>query len=366
MAQTTPSTMRAAAIDRFGGVDELKTQTLPVPEVGPEEILIRVESAGVSAWDPFEREGGFAQAFGLEPTFPYVLGSEGAGIIAAVGEHVTRFKEGDRVYAASLVNPKGGFYAEYAVVNADNASQIPGGLTTEQAGVMSSDALTGLRGLDDILKLQPGESLMIFGASGGVGHMAVQLAGRMGARVFAVASGEDGAALVDRLGADVVVNGRAEDVVAAARRFVPDGLDAALVTAGGEAAEAALESVRDGGRVAYPTGVMPEPKVRPAVRIGNYDVIIDPAAIDRLNQLIESAPFEVHVARVFPLDQAAEARSGRSKNTTSASSPCGPVELENQFSGKNAEPPSRLEHSPKPLDHTTSKEVAGLFAAISR
>src|SRR5207302_9547522 len=124
---------------------------------------------------------------------------------------------GDRVYALSLMNPKGGFYAEYVAVKAKDASPIPGNLTVEQAGVLPVDALTALCGLDDSLKLKAGESILIFGASGGIGHVAVQLAKRMGARVFAVASGADGASLVRRLGADEVVDGHKDDIAAAAR-----------------------------------------------------------------------------------------------------------------------------------------------------
>jgi NADPH:quinone reductase len=308
MRQTRPDTMKAAAIDRFGGIETIRLQTLPVPDVGPEEVLIRVESAGVGAWDPFEREGGFAKRFGTHEKFPYVLGTDGAGTVAQVGEQVKGFKEGDRVYATVLANPKGGFYAEFAAVKADNVSQVPDKLTTERAGVMPSDALTALQGLDDMLGLKSGETLLIFGAGGGIGHLAVQLAKRMGARVLAVASGEDGVALVRRLGADVVINGRKDDVAAAARAFAPAGLDAALVTAGGEMAERALAALRAGGRVAYPHGVAPEPKVGPGVRTSNYDVNIDRGAIAKLNRLIEAGPFEVHVARTFPLDQAAAAQ----------------------------------------------------------
>src|SRR5688500_14731586 len=101
----TQNTMQAVAIDRFGGpAESLKLRTLPIPEVGPDEVLIRVESAGVGVWDPFEREGGFAKLMGTEPTFPDVLGSDGAGTVVAVGQRVERFKEGDRVYAMSLAN----------------------------------------------------------------------------------------------------------------------------------------------------------------------------------------------------------------------------------------------------------------------
>ena len=168
-----------------------------------------------------------------EPKFPYVLGTDGAGTVAQVGENIDRFKEGDRVYALELGNPKGGFYAEYAAVNGNNVSLIPGDLTMEQAAAMPSDALTALRGLDDILRLQRDESVMIFGASGGIGHLAVQLAKRLGVRVFAVASGQDGVSFVKRLGADAAADGRGDDVLKLAREFAPNGIDAALVTAGG-------------------------------------------------------------------------------------------------------------------------------------
>lgn len=299
--------MRAAALDRFGGVENIHVKQLPVPKPGPDEVLLRVESAGVGVWDPEEREGGFAKMFGVTPTFPYVMGFDGAGTVAAVGAEVRRFKEGDHAYAVALINPKGGFYAEYAAVKADNVSPLPGKLSVEQAGAMPSDALTALRGLDEMLQLKKGESLMVFGAGGGIGHLAVQLAKRMGARVFAVASGDDGVALARRLGADAVANGRKDDVEAAARAFAPGGLDAALVTAGGETTDRALRAMKNGGRVAYPNGVTPEPKAPSGVKVQNYNVEPNPGQIEKLNRLIESGPFEVHVARTFPLEKAADA-----------------------------------------------------------
>ena len=260
--QTTQSMMKAIALDRFGGLETLKLQMTPVPEVGPNEVLIHVEWAGVGQWDPFEREGGF--------------------------------------------------YAEYAAVKADNVSRIPGNLASQQAGAMPADGMTALRGLDDTLALKPAELLMIFGASGGIGHLAVQLAKRMGAGVFAVASGSDGVALVKKLGADAVIDGRKDDIVTAARQFAPNGLHAALITAGGPAADKALAAMRAGGRVAYPNGVEPTPKPPVGIDAKSYDGMPNREAIEKLNRLIESSPpgigpFEVHVARSFPLDQAAEA-----------------------------------------------------------
>lgn len=289
--------MKAVAIDQFGGVEEMAVRTISVPEIGPDEVLVRIETAGVGEWDPFEREGGCAEMMGRTPAFPYVLGSEGAGTVAAVGERVTRFAPGDRVYALGFLNPKGGLYAEYAVVHEDLVAAIPDTLTMEQAGVVGGVGTTALRGLDDVLQLKAGESVLILGAGGGIGHVAVQLAKRMGARVFAVVSGDDGVALAERLGADAVVNGRAGDVSAAARAFAPDGIDAALLTVGGDAADQALRALREGGRAAYPNGVQPEPQAPAGIQLDAYNGEPDRDIITRLNRLIEAGSFNVHVAR---------------------------------------------------------------------
>src|SRR5262245_33199771 len=156
MSQTTQQTMNAAAIDKFGG--PITTHKLPIPQVDADEILLRVESAGVGVWDTFERDGGFAKLFGTKGRFPYVLGSDAAGTVMEVGRDVRDFRKGDHVYATALMNPKGGFYAEYAAVKAADASPLPGTLPVEQAGALPVDAITALRGLDDTLELEPGES----------------------------------------------------------------------------------------------------------------------------------------------------------------------------------------------------------------
>jgi NADPH:quinone reductase len=307
MSKSTTVTRKAIAIDQFGGIEKMKLQSLSIPEILSDEILVRVESAGVGVWDPLEREGFFAEITKQKPSFPYILGSDGAGTVVAVGEDVSKFNEGDSIYGFSSFDGRTGFYSEYAVVKADSASLLPPGLSLEKAGAMPVDAMTALRGLDDSLNIKSGESVMIFGASGGIGHLATQLAKRMGARVFAVASGADGVAFAKRLGADVVVDGRKDDVVAAARVFAPDGLDAALLTAGGEAAERALGAVKKGGRVAYPHGVELKGPVRSDIKITDFDGWPDQQAIDKLNRLIQSGQFEVHVAHAYPLEEATQA-----------------------------------------------------------
>src|SRR5918998_4203569 len=225
------ATMLAVVIDIFGGPEQLREREVPVPSPGPGQVLIRLEAAGVGSWDPFEREGGYAELQNTSPSFPYVLGSEGAGTIAAVGDGVSGRAVGERVFAASFLNPAGGFYAEYACVDAGLVAPIPAGLSTAQAAVMGGVGMTALRGLQDALDVRSGETLLIHGASGAMGHLAVQLGKRLGARVLAVASGKDGVALAARAGADLSIEGRTEEVADGARRFSADGLDAALLTA---------------------------------------------------------------------------------------------------------------------------------------
>src|SRR5579863_9697002 len=205
MPDSTPTSMRAATIHSFGGAGQLRVEQIPVPELGADEVLVQVEYAGAGAWDPGEREGRYSELFhdlhGVAPAFPYVIGFDGAGTVAAVGDSVVGFNVGDRVYADRHLNPKGGFYAEFAAVATPYVHPIPVGLSMQEAGAMPVDAITALIGLTDVLNVAAGESLLVFGASGGLGHLTVQLAKRLGARVLAVASGQDGVELALRLGA---------------------------------------------------------------------------------------------------------------------------------------------------------------------
>ncbi len=295
--------MRAVVIDRFGGPEQLHERHVPLPSPGRGEVLIRLETAGVGSWDPFEREGGYAEMQGMSPSFPYILGSEGAGRVAAIASGVTDLEVGDRVFAASFLNPTGGFYAEYVCVDANLVAPIPAGMNTSQAAVMGGVGMTALRGLQDALDVRSGETLLVHGASGAMGHLAVQLGKRLGARVLAVASGRDGVALAGRAGADLSIDGRTEQVAGSARRFSADGLDAALLTAGGPRADAAMATVRPGGRAAYPTGVQPEPASTPGVELQAFNGEPDAELLGRFMALIRDRTLEVHIARDFRFDQ---------------------------------------------------------------
>ena len=298
MGQRIPEKMKAAAIDRFGGPEVIHTESVPVPRPAPDQVLIRLETAGIGVWDPYVREG---ELGGEGAGFPRVIGNDGAGTVVAVGSDVTRLRVGDRVYGYSM---SGGFYAEYVAVPEDNVAKVPPGVRLDEAGGLGADGVTALRGLEDELRLVPGERLLVFGASGGIGHIAVQLAKRIGARVLAIASGADGVDLVRRLGADRAIDGHKGDPGKAAREFAPEGLDAALVLTVGEGLDDALAAVRPGGRVAYPNGVEPEPRVPDGVEAHAYDGTPDADAFDRLNRLIGKHPFHVGLGRTYRLEDA--------------------------------------------------------------
>src|SRR5262249_51475594 len=151
--------------------------------------------------------------------------------------------------------------------------------------------------------------VIVHGASGAVGTLALQLARLRGARVLATASGEEGVALVRKLGADAVVDGRNGDIGAAAREFAPQGVDAVLAFAGGDALEKCLDALRPGGRAAYPSGVEPVPKPRAGVTITPYDALFGDQKEQwkALNKAVEAKHFEVPIAATFDLADAAAA-----------------------------------------------------------
>lgn len=299
-----PNIMEAVAIDRFGGPEVLAIHALPVPSIDPDEVLIAIDTAGVGPWDTEIRAGWYP---GRKPRFPLILGTDGAGIVAAVGARVRRLKVGEKVYSYSWANPKGGFYAHYVAVAADKVAPIPKKLDLEHAGAIATTGLTALQGVDDALRLKKGEYVIIHGASGGVGTLAIQFAKLRGAHVLATASGLDGIELVREMGADVAIDGRRNDIEDAASRFAPDGVDAVLAFAGGDELQSVLNTLRRDGRVAYPNGIEPEPKKRRGVTFTPYDAVSGVREFDKLNRAVEAARLKVPIAEAFPLERAARA-----------------------------------------------------------
>ena len=302
----TTETMKAVAIEVYGGKGTLKLHDLPVPELGPDEVLIEVEAAGVGVWDALVRQGFFKDM--VPATFPLVLGADGSGTIAAVGADVQNFHTGDKVYGYALLNPKGGFYAQEIALPEDHVALVPHGLTMEQAAALAVPGLTAVEGLTGTLKVKAGDRLLIFGI-GTVGHAALQLAKRLGLRVLAVAAGKDGVEFAKAAGADEAVDGMGGDIGAAIRQFAPEGLDSVLATINRTGLDTAIAAIRKGGTVAYPNGVQPEPKGGPGVKAVAFDGRPNRKAYDQLNALIEAGPFNVEIAECLPLEDAAQAHA---------------------------------------------------------
>jgi NADPH:quinone reductase len=297
--------MKTAAIDRFGPPSALTLHERPVPKPGPNEVLIRLQAAGVGSWDTAIRDGSWRRPGA--PRFPLVPGTDGAGVIVDKGARVRRFRIGERVYAYEFGNSKGGFYAEYVVVKADQVGRVPTGFDTLQASAVVPTGLTALQGIDAKLHLRRGQTVLIFGASGAVGSLAVQFAKQRGARVLATASGPRAARLVRRLGAAAVVDARRDDAAQRLWKLAPNGIDAALAFAGGEALERCLDLLRAGAPVAYPNGIEPEPRRRKTIRLMPYDMVANRQWFARLERGITQGGIEVPIAGVFPLARAADA-----------------------------------------------------------
>jgi NADPH2:quinone reductase len=156
--------------------------------------------------------------------------------------------------------------------------------------------------------LKKGETIIIHGASGGVGTLAIQFARLRGARVFATASGKEGVELVLEMGAHAAVDGkRTVDIDDQVRRFAPDGVDAVLALAGGDALERCLNALRRGGRLAHPNGVEPAPKKRRGVTLVRYDGISGVREFERLNAAVPAAKLKVPIAETYPLARAYKA-----------------------------------------------------------
>ncbi len=267
-------------------------------------MLIAIDTAGIGNWDASIRDGSWRKPG--RPRFPLVPGVDGAGIVVARGARVRRFQLGDRVYAYEFGNRQGGFYADFAAANAGHVGRVPKRLNLRDAGAVAVTGLTALQGID-ALGLRPGHTVLIFGASGAVGTIALQLAVQRGAHVIATASGAAPARLVRRLGAHRVIDARRTESTDQLRKFAPDGLDCALALAGGNELERCLDFMRAKGRVVYPNGIEPVPMERRTFRVRAFDAVASPREFDKLNRHLGNGKIRVPIAASYPLGKAAQA-----------------------------------------------------------
>ncbi|HVM74557.1 MAG TPA: NADPH:quinone reductase [Candidatus Saccharimonadales bacterium] len=201
--------MKAIQVHKFGGPEVLEIHEVPKPKSGAGQILVRVHAAGVNPYDTYMRNGTYA----IKPELPYTPGSDAAGTVEAVGDGVKKFKAGDRVYTAKTLS---GAYAEYALADESQLYPLPEKISFAQGAGLWVPYGTAYTALHHHAKARPGETLLVHGASGGVGSAAVQIARAMGMTVMGTAGSARGQELVKKEGAHHVFDhtkaGYAEDI----------------------------------------------------------------------------------------------------------------------------------------------------------
>jgi NADPH2:quinone reductase len=254
--------MEAVSIDKFGGVDELKFTHIPIPDLGPGQVLVRVCYAGVNPVDWKIREGYLEKLF--PHAFPLIPGWDMSGVIVAVDNSVTEFKPGDKVY--SHIQPKPiqyGTYAEFAPADASAVSHMPSNLDFAEAASIPLAMLTAWQALVESAELKKGETILVCAGAGGVGGFAIQIAKYIGANVLTTASASNHD-YVQTLGADIAIDYNAEDINAEVYKFVNNGVDVVFDCTGVTDVDENISYVRKGGGGRYIT-ICGQPDVMPAL-----------------------------------------------------------------------------------------------------
>ena len=291
------SNMKAIAINEFGGRDKLQLMDLSVPTVRKGEILVQVKAAGVNPVDWKIREGYIKDRFPYE--FPIIMGWDASGIVEQTGPEVTRFKQGDEIFAycrKPIIH--GGSYAEYILLEEEHAAIKPKNISFEEAASIPLAALTAYQSLLDAAKISPGETVLIHAAAGGVGGFGVQLAKDHGAVVWATASSGNKEYIQD-LGASQVVDYTQKDFRKAVRSHYPDGVDVVFDCVGGDVLQKSAEIVKGGGRlvtiVGDPTGL-----VRSDIHKEFVFVAPNSTQLTELARMVEQGRVKTHLSQVFP------------------------------------------------------------------
>ena len=290
-------TMKAVRVARFGGPETVKIERIPKPKPGTGEVLVRVEACAINPIDWKLREGIFKDL-----KLPFTPGGDFCGSIEELGAGVTEYEKGQAVYGCAPGSV--GADAEYVVCPTANLASKPRVLGPIEAASVPLAAMTAWQGLYAHGGLESGQTVLILGASGGVGSFAVQLAKLKGARVIGTAS----AANVDRvrgLGADVVVP-RGEGFVAAVRAAFPDGVDALIDAA--LVGPAILPAVRDGGQLLAVRPFAGETERGIEIKLVLVsDYATNQAALSELSRQAGAGELTLRVAGAFPAERAAEA-----------------------------------------------------------
>ncbi len=196
--------MKAIRVHEFGGPEVLRFGEERTPQPGAGEVLIRMRAIGVNPVETYIRAGKYARL----PALPYTPGNDGSGVVEQIGQSVTLFKPGDRVYTAGTVS---GAYAEFALCKTEQIHRLPENISFAQGAAIGTPYATAYRGLFQRAEAKPGETVLVHGASGGVGTAAVQLARARGLRVFGTAGSDEGRKAVIEQGAHEVFDHHAPD-----------------------------------------------------------------------------------------------------------------------------------------------------------
>ena len=295
------TTMRAVTQDALGGPEVLKVSELERPAAGISQVLVRVHAAGVSPTDWKHR----AHRIFLGPP-PFVLGWDVSGVVEETGFGVTVFQPGDEVFGM-LPYPHGvGSHAEYVAAPARAFARKPGNLSHVQAAALPLVGLTAWQALTETARVAPGQRVLVHGAAGGVGHVAVQIAKALGAHVTGTASAgrHD---LVRELGADEVIDYQATDFAEAAR-----DMDVVLDTVGGDYPARSLRTLRRGGVLVALLPLPAEVAAEAAERGIRAQVMLceaDRAGMNALADLVTRGQLRPVIAGTFPLADAADAHA---------------------------------------------------------
>jgi NADPH:quinone reductase-like Zn-dependent oxidoreductase len=291
--------MKAIRIHEYGGRETLRYEDALIPEPKAGELLVRVKAAAVNPVDVQVREGRLKGL--LKHELPLIPGWDASGVIEAVGEGVSKFDVGDAVFARPRT-ARQGTYAEYAVIHEGEAAFKPQTLDHIRAAAVPLAALTAWQALFEAGKLSEGQTVLIHGAAGGVGHFAVQFAKSAGARVLATASAGN-QEFVSLLGADEVI-----DYGAARFEEAVDGVDVVLDAVGGETQERSFEVLRERGRlisiVSEPSRDLAESKnVRAQLLVARPDGEL----LARICKMLDRGEVSPSVEVVLPLAEAQRA-----------------------------------------------------------
>jgi len=300
--------MRTIAVETFGG--PIALIDLPTPEIVAGEVLIRVRAAGVNPFDWKVAHGALEDQ--MKHRFPLILGFDAAGVIERVGADVTQLAEGEEVYGYLFKPVIGdGTYAEYVGASATIVAKKPVTVGFAEAAALPTPGLTAMD-LVDAVDTREGETILIVGATGGVGSYATQLAARRGAHVIATAR-QTNEELVRRLGAAETIDHTTEDLVDAVRMAQPGGIDAVIdVVSDREALGRISTLVNEGGRLAssvYAADV--EGLARRGIVAMNVSMQPDARRLGELSRMVDAGELSVTLDRTFPLEKAAEALEER-------------------------------------------------------